>query len=403
MTDAPAAPATPASDRPATTPPSARHRRRAGLWIALGAGAVVIAAAVAHQAASAWLYDRALVEWTAIDVAEGAAYQTLQAQVDRSAPTVSRGDELAAAITPDLVPAEHVDALSASLSALRSELDRADATASAADVDLTLPAFAPAWDRYAALVRMATLAPERLDSAAGHEAATDEVVDAQHGVEAAIETVFADAASAAETHLASSPSATYRAQLDVRRLVAMWPDDGQPESAADYTGLLTVLADLRTSHEAGEARNADPGQATRLEIEAFARSVSYGGVPLDFAWAYEVAGVTSDSWIAGTAEFWPGEYWTDGDVGWGHITLSESVEEHWGEVDAEALVVHEVGHVQVIREACAAIFQGPVFAGDHELWATAWAIGMGYDVPGSGIEAYGRPSAEQIEASKGCR
>ena len=42
-------------------------------------------------------------------------------------------------------------------------------------------------------------------------------------------------------------------------------------------------------------------------------------------------------------------------------------------------------------------------ATDHEVWATAWAIGMGYDLPGAGIEMYGRPSDAQIEASKACR
>ena len=72
-------------------------------------------------------------------------------------------------------------------------------------------------------------------------------------------------------------------------------------------------------------------------------------------------------------------------------------------MNAKAVVVHEVGHTQVLRQACYDIFAAAPFDGDHETWATAWAIGMGYDLPGSGIEMYGRPSDAQIEASKACR
>jgi hypothetical protein len=37
------------------------------------------------------------------------------------------------------------------------------------------------------------------------------------------------------------------------------------------------------------------------------------------------------------------------------------------------------------------------------VFATAWAIGMGYDRNGSGESIYGRPSDELIELSKQCR
>ena len=39
----------------------------------------------------------------------------------------------------------------------------------------------------------------------------------------------------------------------------------------------------------------------------------------------------------------------------------------------------------------------------HEMWATAWAIGMGYDLPGSGTEFYGRPTDVQIAVAAQCR
>ena len=55
------------------------------------------------------------------------------------------------------------------------------------------------------------------------------------------------------------------------------------------------------------------------------------------------------------------------------------------------------------RWSCAPIFEGPEFRSDHEMWATAWAIGMGYELPGAGIEAYGRPTDAQIAAAAACR
>ncbi len=62
--------------------------------------------------------------------------------------------------------------------------------------------------------------------------------------------------------------------------------------------------------------------------------------------------------------------------------------------------MHEVGHTQAIRPTCTPIFEGaPSSGGDHEMWATAWAIGMGYDLPGAGIEAYGPPTDAQIAAA----
>jgi hypothetical protein len=116
------------------------------------------------------------------------------------------------------------------------------------------------------------------------------------------------------------------------------------------------------------------------------------------AWAHEVNGLSSDEWYSGTAEFLPS------DGGWGTISLTHSVSDNWvDDINAKAVVVHEVGHTQAIRPICEPLFTGPEIAGDHEMWATAWAIGMGHDVPGSVIEAHGRPSDAQIAVASGCR
>ena len=143
--------------------------------------------------------------------------------------------------------------------------------------------------------------------------------------------------------------------------------DGQSTSASGFTALTDAVAALRASHAAVEAAHAE--YPVRAEIEAFARSIAQG-VTLDFAWAYEVAGMPSDGWYAGTAEFWP----EDGGLG-AHHAEPQHRATAWGDENATAVVVHEVGHTQAIRESCTPIFEGPEFNGDHEMWATAWAIG----------------------------
>jgi hypothetical protein len=133
----------------------------------------------------------------------------------------------------------------------------------------------------------------------------------------------------------------------------------------------------------------------RNEIEAYARSISHG-VTLDFDWSAEVSG-KGEGWYSGTAETY------DSDGGWSIISLNYPVENDWySEPNPRALVTHEVGHTQIYRDDCRALFTGPVFDGDQEAWATAWAIAQGFDLPGSGIEAYGRPTDEQIATAARC-
>jgi hypothetical protein len=132
-------------------------------------------------------------------------------------------------------------------------------------------------------------------------------------------------------------------------------------------------------------------------MEAYARSIAHG-VTLDFQWHEKVSGL-GEGWYSGTTMY------HEGDGGWATIDLNFSLQEGWtyGDVNAKALITHEVGHAQVVRPECKPLFDGPTFQGDDEMWATAWAIAMGFDVPGSGIEAYGRPSDQQIAVAGQCR
>jgi hypothetical protein len=357
---------------------------------------VVAFAAAGHQVAATALHAQAWPLWSAADARFDEARDAHEVQLTRGASVVARAEALQQVLTTDLVREEDRAALEERLAEARTLLAGEPQPVPTGLVLLGDPSVpAPAWDRYADVWEITELVPARNASAARFEASADALTEAADEVADAAERLAAGSTELAAAELAANPSATYRTRLALQGLIDGTRATGIPAaSAAGFTELVTAVSDVRASHAAEEARRlAFP---LRGEIEAFARSLAFG-VTLDFAWAYEVAGVTSDGWYAGTAEFWQ-----EGG-GWGHITLSESIGDAWDDENAKAVVVHEVGHTQVVRAVCKAIFDGPAFEGDHETWATAWAIGMGYDVPGAGIEAYGRPSPEQIAASTGCR
>ena len=357
---------------------------------------IVALAAAGHQVVATVAHAQAWPVWSAADARFDDALDAHEEQLARGASAVARAEALRQVLTPELVREEDRAALEERLAAARALLADEPEPVATGLVQLGDPSVpAPSWDRYADLWRITELVPARNESAARFEAATDAVRVASNDLAVAAEELAAGSYELAAAELAAHPSASYRTRLELQGLLDGTRATGVPAgSAAGFTELATAVADVRASHAAEEARKlAFP---VRAEVEAFARSLAFG-VTLDFTWAYEVAGVTSDAWYAGTAEFW------EEGGGWGHITLSESIADAWEDENARAVVVHEVGHTQVVREACKPVFDGPAFARDHETWATAWAIGMGYDLPGAGIEAYGRPSAEQIAASTGCR
>jgi hypothetical protein len=377
-----------------TAPASASGSKR--VPIVVGVAAVLIGLGLlGHQFLSTTAYEQS---WSRLTVAEGQLTETIDAYervLDRSNSAAARADALHAVVGGDLVTPEVVEELRADAAELRSALESAPAPTGPLTGRFEDPAeFAPAWDRYADVIAMAHAIPARDAAIDEIDGAASAVSDARRAVLESTDAVFAVAFERAAAELDAHPQATYRSTLDVRHLIGGADVDGQSMSASGFTRLADAVTTVRASHaEVEAAREAHP---VRAEIEAFARSIAQG-VILDFAWAYEVAGVQSDGWFAGTAEFWPE------DGGWGLITLSHSIDDAWGDENAEAVVVHEVGHTQAIRESCAPIFEGPEFRRDHEMWATAWAIGRGYDLPGSGIEAYGRPSDAQIAAAAQCR
>jgi len=377
-------------------PPTTAPRGSLRAPIIVGVSAIALGVGLlGHQLLSTAAYEQL---WSRLSSAEAQLGETIdryEDALDRSTAVAVRAEALHAVIGGDLVAPEMVEGLQADAADLRTVLETAPAPAGPLTGLFEEPAvFAPAWERYADVVAMADAIPVRDAAIARFDEAASAVKEARQAVLDRTDAVFASAFDRSSAEIDEHPLASYRTTLGVRHLIDAGPVNAQSTSAAGFTALTEAVSALRASHaEAEAARQEHP---VRAEIEAFARSISQG-VTLDFAWAYEVAGMPSDGWYAGTAEFWPE------DGGWGHITLSHSIDEHWGDENAEAVVVHEVGHTQVIRASCAPIFEGPEFRRDHEMWATAWAIGRGYDLPGSGIEMYGRPTDAQIAAAAQCR
>lgn len=165
---------------------------------------------------------------------------------------------------------------------------------------------------------------------------------------------------------------------------------GAAVAFATYADRTQVLVESAASEL---AEKAGPLYATRLEIEAYARSIA-GGVVLDFDWKDVVAGIGGDAGIGGTAT------WATPRGGFSTITLSHSVAWWWPSADARALVAHEVGHA--ITSKCHELFDSEDAEANEE-WATAWAISMGHTADGNGTQAYGAPSQKMIDVASTCR
>jgi hypothetical protein len=222
---------------------------------------------------------------------------------------------------------------------------------------------------------------------------------AQKRASAATTAVYDALAARGEQVLTADTSATYASKIDLRHAI----DDGDVHTGqasaagAVFVNIMLAIDGVDASQVAGEAAKQDPAYPVRADIEAYGRSIARG-VTIDFEWHHEVSGL-GDDWYSGTTMY------HEADGGWATIDLNFALADGWrhGDRDAKALVTHEIGHAQVVRPECKPLFEGPVFNADDEMWATAWAIGLGFDTGGSGISAYGRPSDEQIAVASQCR
>jgi hypothetical protein len=362
---------------------------------ALGTAGIALGLTAYAHATSEAAAARAVAAADAVDEAVGDL---------RAASTLANGQsraatDLAEALVDGYGDPALADALLADAASASTLVDDAAGVEVPAPIATDDGALPPVWVSFGEIMalqaRLAEL--DAIGSDASQQA--DALADAEQQLAEGRSAFYADAAADAQAVLDASPFATYESRIRAMHAIAQEGDEWyveQDDSVEGYDALVTASADVQASQASEAARRAAPEYATRGPIEEFARSIAHG-VQLDFTWDHVVNGLSSDEWYSGTAQYWYG------DGGWGKINLSYSIDWNYADdVNAKAVVVHEVGHVQVVRDECAPIFEGPVFNRQDEVWATAWAIASGYDVPGSGIEAYGRPSDEQIAAAAGC-
>lgn len=255
------------------------------------------------------------------------------------------------------------------------------------------------WTVLADVQHKATLTRSEERTRKARAAELEALQKAQKTFGASVAAVYTELAAHGEQVLTADTSATYASKIVLRHAI----DDGKADgSAAGVRGsallqIVNAIGGVDTAQAAGEAAKQDPAYPVRAQIEEYARSIAHG-VMLDFEWHKEVSGL-GDGWYSGTTQY------HEDDGGWATIDLNFTIQDGWSEGDrnAKALVTHEVGHAQVVRPECKPLFDGPVFHDDDEMWATAWAIAMGFDTGGSGISAYGRPSDQQIAVAGQCR
>lgn len=230
-------------------------------------------------------------------------------------------------------------------------------------------------------------------------ATTDEVSVALDQTESAGD-AFMDALPAvAQAVLDANASATNASRIalksDAKRLGGGSTEWDQLDNT--FVTFVASAKAVQASQLSEEAEKAGPLYSARTEIEAYARSIS-GGAAIDFDWAPIVIGYGEGSSMAGTSDC---NVDPSDDSFYSTITLSNSVARYWGsDGNARALVTHEVGHTITCK--CWDIFEASA-GGDYEAWATAWAIGMGFEEEGNGTQAYGRPSDALVDAARACR
>lgn len=248
------------------------------------------------------------------------------------------------------------------------------------------------WQGAAALDERAADADVLAAEFAEAEAGLD---DSDTALDEAAVSLYASVAKAAKGLEKQNVSARTGVVLDFRDAAQAVTEQEKAGSAAAvaFSAYVSRAKLLRESNASELAEKAGPLSPTRLDIEAFARSIS-GGVVLDFDWKPVVNGMGHDWGMGGQAT------WDAARGGFSTITLSNSVAEQWPSADARALVAHEVGHA--ISSKCYGKFDWESKDANEE-WATAWAISMGHTATGNGVWAYGYPSQRMIDKAATCR
>lgn len=356
---------------------------------------LVVVAAFVHVSAHETFGAAAARLQTAAEE-EADAHHSLTAATSAAERSVLSGEQIFAAATDELVHPDARAALGEALATLSSGTDAAQAVLKDDTVD-DAAARKPFWTWE--LFAEASALDERSSDASGSVEDFTEMkssVDDRHErLTGAAIGLYASTVVAADALEAANVSAHSAAVLDFRDAAdrVARQDDVGSDAAVAFSVYASRTQALVASARSELAEKAGPLFETRLEIEAFARSIA-GGVVLDFDWAPVVAGTGGPRGIGGTAT------WDSARGGSSTITLSHSVAEWWPNPDSRALVAHEVGHA--ITSKCHDKFDSQN-ADANEEWATAWAISMGHTAEGNGVQAYGYPSQEMIDLAATCR
>jgi hypothetical protein len=385
----------------AGAPPTSAGRR-GGMVRRLVTGAAVVVAGSAVLAGMGWWTADAQVRFADASARyEGARQAHADAVEEATAARNEAGDavELAARFTAiDLAPAVDAAVVEPLVNAAE-DLDGLpvpevldEPVGPATSVDSGWP---PVLDRAGAA--LATAARELDDRTGALEAYAADADEATARVETAGDDLL-DAIAASRASLeAANPSArnadllAFRAAADAMRArVDRWDE----QSATQVESYVAAASLLAASNAAEQQARAGGLEAQREDVEAFARSIA-GGVLLEFDWAPVVNGYGGGDSYGGWATV------PDDAAPQATISLSDSIARDWGaSAIPRAVVVHEIGHA--MSSKCRELFVASSRE-ESEAWATAWAIGMGYDGPGNGESLYGRPSTALVELAATCR
>lgn len=379
------------------TLPAGRTRRRALPWVLSAAAAVLVLAGLAALQLTAWQrFDQASADLRHTLERQDDASRDLQAALTGAS---SVGDAATAVLTvPDdgLLPADARAAVSAAGDKAARQAKAATALLPGAHPHIGRPEFW-FWDVNAETARL-----ERLDARA--RTSTRTLTDAEGPLRAstdALRTAASAAVSTAADRAASAEGANVPADneavLDVRAAVDQVRQRAspfQPRVSADYAALAQAVQKLQQSHAATLAAESGPLQQSRLDLEAFARSLA-PGILMDFEWSDLVNGKgESNGYLSGETSWWYDR------GGYATVRLSNSIAQDWPSEAAHAIVAHEVGHAITIR--CRTMYDS-TDATTAEAWATAWAISMGYTDDANGTSAYGTPPDSLVQTAAGCR
>ncbi|WP_149085604.1 MULTISPECIES: hypothetical protein [Microbacterium] len=386
---------TDAPSRSAPAPRSGRRRPRGRILAGVLGGVVVVSGLATAQVSANLGYDDAR---TQVDAATR-TFQAQRTEVDHRYRALLESTDAGHVIldTGDATLPVPEDAWAALTAAV------ADGEGIGADIEKVVAATPPStgekptwfWELFAATAELQTdqervhdlvddLKTASADAAAGRDAVSESGV-----------AVVTAAGTAAATFEAAHLSARNDAVIALRDAAS----DATAVTAVDdttatvYAALQKAAAQVAATEAEELAEKAGPLRGSRLEIEAFARSLA-PGVLLEFDWSPVVNGAGDNGSMGGYTTWW----WDA--PGRAVIELSNSVAEQWPAERSKALVAHEVGHAISVK--CQDMYDSST-QDSIEKWATAWAISMGFTDEANGVWAYGYPPQNYIDAAAGCR